>query len=84
MPEIRLEKGPDGMMVRLGDLVVNLSELRHRVASIGRGTKEVGSTVDIETKRRKPGKDQMRHKDGSYLTKDEVAEEEFCRKNHIA
>ena len=71
------------MMVRLGDLVVNLSELRRRVASIGRGTKEVGSTINIETKRR-PGEGQTRWKDGSYLTVDQAVDETYQRDMDIA
>ena len=84
MPIIKIEEEAGKRLLRFGELVVNLSKLRSRVALVGKGTKEVGSAVGIEIERRKQGEGQMRYRDGSYLTQAETEEENFCRDMNIA
>lgn len=84
MARIGIESGPEGTFVTIGNLAINLTELRNRAALSGKDTKEGGITTDIGTKRRKPGEGQMRWRDGSYLTEAEREEEQFLIDNEIA
>lgn len=83
MGKVGIETGPDGTVITIGNLTINLTELRRRVALAGKDTKESEITTDIGTKRRKPGEGQMRWKDGSYLTEDEVLSETFLIENDL-
>ena len=78
MPTIKLVETHEGKTISLGDLIVNLTELRRRAALVGKGTK------DVPIARRRPGQGQMRWKDGSYLSVDEATDEAYQKEMDIA
>jgi len=84
MARIGIESGPEGTVVTIGDLTINLTELRSRAALAGKDKKEGEINTDIGTKRRKPDKRQMKRNPGSFLTKAEVDEERFNIEMDIA